>query len=363
MEELSAGTIAALGGLVGGMALGFSARWGRFCTLGAVEDAFLGGDTNRLRSWGLAIVVAIIGTYAMDQAGIIDVSSSFYVASPTTILATIVGGFLFGIGMAFAGTCGFGLLARAGGGDLRAVVTFLVMGITAYATLRGLTAYLRVFLFSSPSNAEETASFAALAERTFGISHSYAAYGIALLLGAVVFSSAAFRKDGKRIVVGILVGLIIVWGWFSTGYLAADEFDPAPLESFTFSAPLGDTIMYVMTMSGAALKFGIGATIGVIIGAVATSLLKKEFRWEACDDPRELRRQLFGGILMGFGSVTALGCTVGQGISAASVLAYSSPIALLSIFAGAWMGLQYLIQGSIKEPLMNLFSSFNRLKG
>ncbi|MEE9315299.1 MAG: YeeE/YedE family protein [Rhizobiaceae bacterium] len=355
MEELSVGTIAAICGLLGGVVLGFSARWGRFCTLGAIEDAVLGGDTNRLRSWGIAIAVAIVGTYGMNQAGIIEISNSFYVASPTTILATIVGGFLFGVGMAFVGTCGFGTLARVGGGDLKSVVTFLVMGITAYATLRGASAYLRVALFGNPEPAENTASFAALAERTFGLDASIAAYLIAALIAAFCFSSAKFRRDYKRILVGVLVGLVIVWGWYGSGVIAADEFEPYPLENFTFSAPLGETIMYVMTMSGAALKFGIGATLGVVIGAAITSIIQTHFRWEACDDAREMRRQIGGGMLMGFGSVTALGCTIGQGLSAASALAYSAPIAMVSIFIGAWLGLHYLIEGTIMGALRHSF--------
>ncbi|MEE9375006.1 MAG: YeeE/YedE family protein [Rhizobiaceae bacterium] len=357
MDELSVGTIAALCGMLGGVVLGFAARWGRFCTLGAIEDAVLGGNTNGLRSWGIAIAVAIMGTYGLDQAGLIDVSTSFYVATPTSILATIVGGLLFGLGMAFVGTCGFGTLARVGGGDLKSVVTFLVMGITAYATLRGASAYLRVALFPNPEPAENTASFASFIARSTGIDSSVAAYSIAVLLALVCFSSASFRKDTKRILVGVLVGLVIVWGWYGTGVIAVDEFEPYPLENFTFSAPLGESIMYIMTMSGAALKFGIGAVFGVVLGAFATSLSQKHFRWEACDDAREMRRQIKGGVLMGFGSVTALGCTVGQGLSAASVLAFSAPVAMVSIYIGAWFGLHYLIEGSAIGALRHKFQN------
>lgn len=356
MEEFGSGSIAAMGGLAGGLVLGFCARWGRFCTLGAIEDAVLGGNFNRLRAWGLAIAVAIAGTYALHQSGLIDISTSFYVASPTSLMATIVGGLLFGLGMAFVGTCGYGMLARVGGGDLKSVVTFLVMGITAYATLSGATAYIRIGSFGHAEPVEKTASIAALVERTTGMSANIVAYVFAIGIAAACFYSAGFRSDTKRIVVGILVGLVIVWGWFSTGVLAADSFDPYPLESYTFSAPLGESIMYFMTMSGSTLKFGIGATVGVILGASATSLVRGQFRWEACDDARELRRQMGGGFLMGFGGVTALGCTVGQGLSAASTLAYSAPIALVSIFVGAWLGLQYLVQGSFTEPLSHMFS-------
>ncbi len=356
MEELAPGTIAALAGLLGGVVLGFAARWGRFCTLGAIEDAVLGNDANRLRSWGLAIAVSIFGTFMLNQFGIVSISDSFYLSSPTSLIASVFGGLVFGLGMALVGTCGFGTLARMGGGDLKSVVTFLVMGITAYATLRGLTAYVRVALFSQPETVEQPASFAFMVEKSLSIPPHVTAYIVAALLVAICFASSRFRRDGRRIGVGILVGLVVVWGWYSTGVLAADEFEPYPLESYTFSAPLGDTIMYAMTASGSALRFGIGATAGVVVGALITTLALGHFRWEAADDAREMKRQIFGGFLMGIGSVTALGCTIGQGISAASLLAYSAPVVLISIFLGAWLGLQYLVHGSFKEPLQHLFS-------
>lgn len=359
MEVLSAGSIAALGGFAGGFVLGFAARWGRFCTLSAIEDATLGSDSNGLRMWGLAIAIAVIGTYALDHTGLITISESFYLIAPTTLVATTIGGVLFGLGMALVGTCGFGTLARVGGGDLKSVVTFLIMGITAYATLRGATSYLRVTLFDQPELRETPASFAHAASSLTGSNAHIAAYAIAATIGLICLSSSDFRQQPKKMIVGVVVGLTVVWGWFSTGHLAADDFDPYPLESYTFSAPLGDTLIYAMTMSGASLKFGIGAVLGVVMGAAITSLAQRHFRWEACDDAREMRRQIFGGFLMGFGGVTALGCTIGQGLSAASTLAWSAPVALVSIFVGAWIGLQYLISGSFFEPIRGLFTARN----
>ncbi len=354
MEELSAGNIAALAGFVGGVVLGFCARWGRFCTLDAIEGAVLGGSDSGLRSWAIAIAVAIAGSFALDQIGLIDITQSFYLANPTSILATIVGGLLFGVGMALVGTCGYGCLARIGGGDLKSVVTFLVMGISAYATLSGATAYFRQGLFPVPVAPIEPASFAYSLASWTGFSTHVTAYAIATLIAVIALVSTSFRKDQKRILIGALVGLIAVWGWFATGYLARDEFNPYPLESYTFSAPMGETLIYFMTMTGSSLSFGIGAVFGVVVGAAVTSIIQTHFRWEACDDAREMRRQILGGFLMGVGSVTALGCTVGQGVSAASLLAFSTPVALASIFIGAWFGLHTLIDGTIKGPFRAL---------
>ena len=357
MEAMTPSMIAALCGFAGGAVLGVAARWGRFCTLGAIEDASLAGDFDRLRMWGLAIAVAIAGTYSLDQAGYIDIASSFYLAAPTTLLATAVGALIFGIGMAFVGTCGFGTLARIGGGDLKSIVTFLVMGISSYATMSGATAYLRVALFPNSVDVETSAGFAHHIARMLGTGVHAPAYLLAGLLAAVCLAAATFRSNLRYVCAAGLVGAAIVFGWFGTGWLAFDDFDPVQLESFRFSAPMGETILYFMTMTGSRIGFGVGAVLGVVAGAAVTALAQGYFRWEACDDAREMRRQILGGFLMGVGGVTAVGCTVGQGLSAASTLAFSAPVALVSIYAGAWLGLHLLVHGSVIEPLRNLFSS------
>ena len=299
------------------------------------------------------VTVAMVGTFGLDQVGLIDLTTSFYLATTTTLLASAAGGLIFGLGMSLVGTCGFGAMVRIGGGDLKSVITFFIMGISAYATLRGATAYFRVTFFPETELPEYPAGFAHLASRTLSGSPNMWAYIIAAVIVAGALYSAAFRKKPKRIIAAAVMGLMIVWGWFATGVLANNEFEPYRLESLTFSAPLGETLMYVMTMTGSSLKFGIGAVAGVIIGANITALAQGTFRWEACEDPRELRRQLTGGLLMGVGSIIALGCTIGQGATAFSLLAYSAPVVLIGIYCGAWLGLNLLIHGTITEAFHN----------
>lgn len=357
--DLSTAHIIAAGGFAGGIVLGLAGRIGRFCTLGAIEDAIFAADTRRLRMWALAIAVAIAGVFTLDQAGIVDIARSFYLARPTSLIASLAGGLMFGFGMSLVGTCGYGVLTRLGGGDLKAFVTFLVMGVSAYMALGGPTAILRTYLFPNPSDDP------APLERT-GIAHFFASLtgapvaAIALVIAALIawfaLSSAKFRNDRVRLVWGIVFGLAIVWGWLVTGYASTVSFDPVTVESYTFSAPLGESLIFLMTMSGASINFAIAAVFGVPVGALAGALIKDEFRWEACDDAIELRRQIIGGFLMGTGGVYALGCTIGQGLSAFSVLALSAPVVVASIFVGAWIGLHLLIQGSLSEAFHSLMA-------
>ena len=99
---------------------------------------------------------------------------------------------------------------------------------------------------------------------------------------------------------------------------------------------------------------GVGLVLGGVAGSAACAFRQHDVRWEACDDARELGRHLAGGALMGIGGVFAMGCTIGQGVTAVSALAISAPVVLASIFVGARMGLAYLIEGSPLEAFRSL---------
>ncbi len=345
-EGIADTTLAALVGLAGGIMLGLAARLGRFCTLGAIEDMLYQRSSVRIRMWLVAIGVAIVGTYSLIGLGAMQADSAIYLKFAWNPAASVIGGLVFGYGMALAGNCGYGALARLGGGDMRSFVIVLVMGISAYVTISGPLAWLRVALFPTPplngapvpGMAQALAGLTGLPAVAIGL-----ASGAALL--ALALASRRFTRRPGAVFWGAVVGLAIVTGWAGTSWIAANGFDPVPVESHTFSAPLGDTILYAMTASGSSLNFGIGSVLGVLLGAFAGSLIKGHFRWEACEDPRELRRQILGAALMGVGALLAFGCTIGQGVSAFSVLFFGAPVAFLSIIAGAPLGWRPRITG------------------
>lgn len=346
LDGIADTTLTAMVGLFGGILLGLAARLGRFCTLGAIEDLLYQNSTIRVRMWALAIGVAIIGTFSLIGLDALEASETVYLSFQWNPLASILGGLTFGYGMALTGTCGFGCLARLGGGDLRSFVIVLVMGISAYMALSGPLAHLRVGLFpmqevtgpTPPGIAHWMAEKTGLSPVTMGVLIGLGILGLAL-------TSRQFLKNPMALFWGMAVGVAVVTGWAGSAWVARNGFAAVPVESHTFSAPLGDTILYAMTSSGNTLNFGVGSVSGVLIGALAATLIKGQFRWEACEDNRELRRQILGASLMGVGAVVAFGCTIGQGVSAFSVLFYGAPVTLISIFLGAALGLHQLISG------------------
>lgn len=331
--------LAALVGLLGGMVLGLAARIGRFCTLGAIEDALYSSDTRRLRMWGLAIGVAVIATHVAIAAGWLDPAQTFYIARQWSLPGTVLGGLIFGYGMALSGNCGYGALAKLGGGDLRSLVIVVVMGLTAYITISGPLALARVAVFpDAPATAPQALSQITGAPLVTGLV-------VGALLIAVALSGGGMLRSPRHVVWGGVVGLAVTSAWIGTQIAATRSFGAIMVEGHSFARPLGESLLWLMTASAAAPGFAVGSVTGVLLGAFLGSLSKGHFRWEACEDPRELKRQILGAALMGPGAVLAAGCSVGQGLSAFSLLTFSAPVALLSIFAGAAIGLRQLIVG------------------
>ena len=344
MDSVPVGVLAALVGVIGGDVMGLAARLGDFCTVGALESAAFGYDQRRLRLWGIVLGVAILGTQFGAMAGLIDVDATLYHSIVWNPMASILGGLAFGYGMALAGNCGFGALVRCGGGDLRALVIVVVMGISGFIALSGPLAPLRQMLFPQPD-----------AEVPQGILHDLAgtgvpgwavAGGLGLACLALALAHSGLRRSPRMILWGVAAGLAVVWTLAGTTWLYDHSLGEVPVEGPSFTAPVGRTLIYLMTSTAGGITFSVGSVLGVVLGAAIGSVLRGLFRWEACEDPRELGRLVAGAALMGVGGVVAMGCTIGQGVTAIATLAWSGPVTLLAMVLGALLGLNRLISGA-----------------
>lgn len=345
LDSISDATILAFAGGLGGIVLGLAARLGRFCTLGAIEDVLYQDSTLRFRMWLLAIGTAGVGSFSLVWNGLLVPDATIYHLAPWTPVPAIVGGLVFGYGMALVGTCGFGALARLGGGDIRSFVVALVMGVSAYVVLSGPLAEFRLKLLANSEIRTSVQSYPELLYSVTGFGNVSIGLALSAFMALVALWSAEFLKNPRMIFTGVSVGLAVVSGWAGTQWVASHGFSGSAVQSHTFTAPVGEALIYLMTSSGGGLTFSVGSVIGVLIGAFAGSLIRGHFRWEACEDPRELKRQIFGGALMGIGAVFAMGCTIGQGISAFSLWTLNAPFVFIAIVAGAALGLRQLITG------------------
>ncbi|WP_193369004.1 YeeE/YedE family protein [Pelagibius marinus] len=345
------GWLLPIAGGLAGIVIGAAARRDRFCTLAALERFWYANDSSGLRTWILAATVALIATQAMALTGLIDLQRSFYLSSNFGWTGAILGGLAFGFGMALVGTCGFGALVRLGGGSLRSLVVLLVLGLSALAAQRGLIAQARVAVVD---NLAADLSFAgdqslgSIASALLGFDARLAvAFVVAGLLLLWIFSSADYRHRLGNIITGGIIGLGVAFGWLATTWVAQRAFEPVQIEAGSFVVPVGDTLIQFIAFTGVLPDYGVGLVVGVGLGAALVAWRKKDVRWEACDDARELGRHIVGAFLMGTGGVFAMGCTIGQGVTAVSALAISAPVVMLSIAIGARLGLAYLLEGSI----------------
>jgi len=323
-----------------------------FCTMGAVSDWINMGDTGRLRMWLLAIAVALLGSSALHLAGVVDLSKSIYPGPNFTWLSYIVGGFLFGVGMTLGSGCGSKTLIRVGAGNLKSLVVYIFLGIAAYMTLRGLLGAFRVGVLEKAAiTLPQGQDLPAL----LGLNRAILAALIGGGLLAFVYSSKHFRSTFDYTLGGVVTGLVVVGGWYVSGHVGHVAEDPNTLqeafvatntgrmESFSFVAPFAFTLEYLMlwTDKSKIITYGIASAAGVIAGSAAYALATRSFRWEGFRDAEDTANHIVGGILMGFGGITALGCTIGQAISGFSTLALGSIITFVAIVAGSAATMKY----------------------
>jgi len=332
-----------------------------FCTMGAVSDVVNMGDWNRMRMWLLAIAVATVGASALQLSGLVDLSKTIYTVPRFTWLSYILGGLLFGIGMTLGSGCGSRTLIRIGTGNLKSLVVAIVLAITAYMTLKGILGVFRVAALDSVgATLAGEQDLASILARSFGFDKRavLAALGLAISLGllAFVFKAREFRTF-DNVLGGVVVGLVVVGGWYLSGHIGHLAEDPATLEekflatnsgrmeSLSFVAPQAYSLELLLLWSDKSrvLTFGIATVLGMFAGSLAWSLATRSFRLESFRDAEDLINHLVGGALMGFGGVLALGCTIGQGVSGLSTLALGSFLAFFAIIAGAalTMKIQY----------------------
>ena len=364
-------TLVIWGGFGLAFVFGLIANKSNFCTMGAISDVVNMGHWGRVRMWLLAIAVAIAGTGALALSGQIELAKAGVQRPVLNWLSLALGGLVFGVGMTIAGGCANKNLVRLGGGSLRSLVVLVFMAIASYMTLKGLFGQWRATLLDPVSldlgaRGWTDQSLGSALSRLFGMEARSAALAVLVLvvlaLLAFVLKDRRFRGNGVQMLGGTVLGLLVAAGWYVTGHLGYGE-NPATLEtifhatnsrtleSLSFVGPTayGLELMMLWTDKSLHLSFGIASVIGVVLGSLAMALISGSFRWEGFASLADLRSQLLGAVLMGFGGVTAMGCTIGQGLSGISTLAIGSFIAVAGIVLGSTLMLKLMLRQAERE--------------
>jgi uncharacterized membrane protein YedE/YeeE len=336
-------SIVVLSALVIGLVYGSVGLLSGFCLMSGMRGFLADGDGRLIRTYALAIGVAVAVTQLLAAGGYVDIGKSIYLQPSFSALMMFFGGVLFGYGMVLANGCGSRALVLLGRGNLRSFVVVIVLAIFAQMTLKGLIAPARIAMVGASQATATANSVPALLVAT-GLSAAAARMLAASIVAAALiifaFAHPAFRRSPGQIAAGLVVGLLVAAGWFATGTLGADDFNPTPVTSLTFIAPIADALQYVMLSTGSTLNFGIVTVFGVFAGSLVTALATGRFQLEGFRSPRHMLRSGGGAALMGAGGVMAFGCSVGQGLTGFSTLALASLIAFAGILLGTAAGLR-----------------------
>ena len=344
-------SIVLLAALAIGLIYGSVGLLSGFCMMSSMRGWLAEGDGRLVRTYALAMGTAIAASQVLAAAGLADLGKSIYLQPTFSAPVLFLGGLLFGYGMVMSNGCGSRALVLLGRGNLRSLVVVIILAIFAQMTLKGLIAPPRIAMVGASQTTAATNSLPALLD-SLGISavaaRMLAASALAAALIIFAFVHAPFRKSPGQIAAGIIMGLLVAAGWYATGYLGADDFNPVQVTSLTFIAPIADALQYVMLSTGSTLNFGIVTVFAVFAGSLVTALLTGRFHLEGYHSPRHMLRSAGGAALMGTGGVMAFGCSIGQGLTGLSTLSLASFIAVAGILIGTAAGLR----GALKvQPL------------
>ncbi len=326
-----------------GLLYGAIAQVSGFCLNSALRQHIQQNNGTKLRSFALALVVALVGTQIAATLGLVDLTQTIYITDRFSWLLIPAGGALFGYGMILARGCGARALVLLGQGNLRCLLVLLCLGISGFATLTGLLGPMRSAIGDVTSVTIPTSTF----------SHDGARWGFVVVFCAgllyFIFRDKRFIQQRKDFFGGLLIGALVLAGWLTTGWLGFDDFDPTPVTSLTFVAPVGATIQYSMIATGMDLNFGVVVVIGLVLGSFLAARLTGRFQWVGFDLENTMPRYIVGGVMMGVGGALAMGCSIGQGLTGMSTLSFVSMIAFVSILLGGWLALR-IEQSRLTSP-------------
>lgn len=336
------------GGLVVGLLLGLVLQRSGFCARAALAIAFEGKDNARLRAYLLAVAVALVGTQVLAGLGLVDLSGTPYLRASVPMIGLVIGGVVFGAGMMLAAGCPSRLMVRSAEGHGGALLTWLVFVLTIMASLEGALAPLRE-IATGPAMALPARTLPAL----LGGLPAWVVTALVVALIAAFLLMAPRQSEWwgwKHPLAGAMVGGLVAASWY-VSIAGASEFDTPVTTALAFVAPAQDLIRYLtMERLGFPLKFGATAVLGVFLGALISVILARRFRWVMPTGGQTLRN-VAGGMMMAWGGILAMGCTIGQGMAGVATLSVSSFVAVASMVMGAWAAHRMLAMVGRSHPV------------
>ncbi|SOC00376.1 sulphur transporter [Rhodobacter sp. JA431] len=323
--------LSALFGVLTGAVFGVAAQRSSFCLRAATIDFARGNLGRPVAVWLLTFSTALIWVQSAQMLGLFRAEDARMMAVAGSWSGAVIGGLMFGVGMVLARGCSGRLLVLAATGNLRAVVSGLIFAVTAQMALHGWLAPLRQWLaglWVTPGgrNLELFAALSLPKGSALGLGAGCAALALWLARrNQIGFSTLTFASG---------VGFAVALGWVLTFALSQVAFGPVSVTSATFSGSSASTLMFFLEPTPK-LDFDVGLVPGVFLGAFFAAALTRELKFQGFERESQMRRSMFGAVLMGFGAMLAGGCAIGAGVTGTSIGTATAWLALLCMWIGA----------------------------
>ncbi len=332
------GTLALGGVLIGGL-FGALAQRSRFCLRAATIEFGRGAFGGKVTIWILAFSAAVAATQGAIYLDILDVSEARQLSTQGSLSGALIGGLMFGIGMILARGCASRLLVLSATGNMRALVSGLILTVMAQASLRGALSPAREYLSSLWTVAGGDGRDLLTLTHTGVLTGTL--LGLAWLFIGLWFVRR-YQVSKTVALTSIGVGITVMLGWLFTYQMTLSSFEPVAVKSISFTGPSADTLMGLINAPTISIGFDVGLVPGVFLGSFLASLVAREFKLQSFDASTGMLRYIIGASLMGFGGMLAGGCAVGAGVTGSAVFSLTAWIALAAMWAGA-VGADYLM--------------------
>lgn len=330
IDTFGDGTVLLLAGLCVGLLFGVAAQRSAFCLRASTVELSQGQIGPRMSVWLVAFFAALAATQGAVLSGILDVSQSRQLSGVGSLSGAVIGGVLFGIGMVLARGCASRLLVLSATGNLRALITGLVLTLIAQSSLRGILAPAREYLAQLWVITGDARDLA----QALSLSTTLVTWGAVAALAVSIAIARHRQLAWTKILAAACVGGAVALGWGLTYALSQVSFEVVAVSSVTFTGPATDTLMAFVSERSVPLSFGLGLVPGVFVGAGAAALLSREWHIERFGADTPMERYLIGAVLMGFGAMLAGGCAVGAAMSGGAIMSLTAWVAALSIWVG-----------------------------
>jgi len=356
-----------IAGLIG-FGFGVFLEKGRFCFVSAFRDFIAYRDSRVLRGVLCGVMVMTLGVGLAYWLGI--PREHFWV--PSFGLSGLIGGFIFGVGMTWAGGCASGSLYRVGEGYLHFWITIAVMGAT-YVLFGNLFDSVFLPLYFEPLLVFKGYSpfltsnlppplIAGAAALALSLAYKVAVGSFDLFSGTLPgLSSSAPNGASKGLsqrlkdpwdarLCGSCIGLLAVaWFVYSSAWSITN-----PLARWVgyflytgLGAPFFEANRYwsQVIFAGSTPKVtpDMAMLALLVIGSFSAALWSGDFKIRK-PAPGRLPNAILGGILMGLGSRMAPGCNISNTFSGLAMISAHSLVVSLGLILGLYLATRIMFR-------------------